>query len=158
MKKVLLHLKNALCFGTMLISLASLPLLVGCKSQAEKEGFVVVKGGQLYKDGKPFRFVGTNNYYLHYSPDKMIDDFFSDADEMKIPVVRCWGFQFGPHRDHNSHGMDEPGEFGVPEKFIKRNKKQPDQFGYPRDIFERLDYTIAQAKKHNIRLVIALNN
>ena len=158
MKKVLLHLKNALCFGTMLISLALIPLLAGCKSQAEKEGFVVVKGGQFYKDGKPFRFVGTNNYYLHYSPDKMIDDFFSAADEMKIPVVRCWGFQFGPHRDHNSHGMDEPGEFGVPEKFIKRNKKQPDQFGYPRDIFERLDYTIAQAKKHNIRLVIALNN
>lgn len=132
--------------------------LVGCKSEAEKKGFVVVKRGEFYKDGKPFRFVGTNNYYLHYSPDKMITDVLDDAAEMEIPVIRCWGFQFGPHRDHNSHGMDEPGEFGVPEKFIKRNKKTPEQFGYPRDIFERLDFTIAEAGKRGIRLVIALNN
>ncbi len=131
-------------------------ILVSCGG-GNKE-FVSVKNGKFMLDGKEFRFAGTNNYYLDYSPDKMITDVLDDAQAMNLSVVRCWGFQFGPNRDHNSHGMDTPGEYGVPEKFIKRNKKSPDEFGYPRNVIERLDFTVAEAKKRDIKLVVALNN
>lgn len=134
--------------------------LISCSKnrEAAKNGFVVVQNGKFMLNGKEFRFGGTNNYYMHYSPDKMITDELDDAKAMNVSVLRCWGFQYGPNRDHNSHGMDNPGEFGVAEKYIKRNTKKPDEFGYPRDIFERLDYTIAEAGKRNIKLVIAMNN
>lgn len=132
-------------------------LLASC-SASESKGFVKVQKDKFMLDGKEFRFVGTNNYYMHYSPDKMITDVLDDAQKMGVTVLRCWGFQFGPNADHNSHGMDEPGIFGVPKKFINENTKKPDQFGYPRDIFERLDFTIAEASKRNIKLVIAMNN
>lgn len=149
-------LKLAVLAVCAVISVAG---LASCSnSETAKKGFVTVKKDKFMLNGKEFRFVGTNNYYMHYSPDKMLTDVLDDAQAMGINVLRCWGFQFGPNRDHNSHGMGEPGEFGVPQKYLKRNKKTPDQFGYPRDIFERLDYTIAEAGKRNIKLVIAMNN
>lgn len=135
------------CFG----------LLASCSASGQK-GFVTVQKGKFMLDGKEFRFTGTNNYYMHYSPDKMVTDVLDDAQEMGVTVLRCWGFQFGPNSDHNSHGMDEPGVFGVPQKYIEENTKTSEQFGYPRDVFERLDFTIAEASKRNIKLVIAMNN
>ena len=73
-----------------------------------KENFVSVKDGKFMLDNEIFRFVGTNNYYMHYSTDKMILDVLNDADNMGFTVLRIWGFQIGPNKDHNSYGLNSP--------------------------------------------------
>lgn len=45
------------------------------------------------------KFLGTNNYYLHYKSHKMIDDVLEDAKKMKLKVIRLWGFLDGTPSD-----------------------------------------------------------
>ncbi|MFD0594225.1 hypothetical protein ACFQZ4_18620 [Catellatospora coxensis] len=42
-------------------------------------GFVTRNGSDLKLNGKPFRFAGTNNYYLIYQSPTMVDDVFARA-------------------------------------------------------------------------------
>lgn len=35
------------------------------------ESFVIQSGDQLLLNNKPFRFAGTNNYYMHYRSHEM---------------------------------------------------------------------------------------
>ena len=98
---------------------------------AAAKGFVTTSGGEFMLDGKPFRFAGTNNYYMHYESDKMLSDVLDDAKAMNFRVLRVWGFMNGmtsQNRDHNVYGMtepptkDSPGAFGIPEKKRKRSQ------------------------------------
>lgn len=150
-----------LAFGALALFVASSCATSGSRhnAKAAAAGFVTVRDGQFMLGGKPFRFAGTNNYYMHYESDKMQADVLDAAVGMDFKVLRVWGFMNGltsQNRDHNVYGMTEPptaestGAFGVPEskKKVKGVK----------DAFERLDYTIAEAGKRNLKLVIALNN
>lgn len=57
-----------------------------------KGGFVKPNGTEFSVDGSSFYFAGTNNYYLPYAPDYMVDDVFSKAKSMGLKVMRTWGF------------------------------------------------------------------
>jgi mannan endo-1,4-beta-mannosidase len=59
---------------------------------AANAGFVTRTGSTLKLDGKPFRFGGTNNYYLFYSSRAMVDDVFADAQAAGFDVMRTWAF------------------------------------------------------------------
>ncbi len=128
-------------------------------AKAEASGFVTVKKGQFMLNGKEFRFAGTNNYYMHYSSDKMQTDVLDAAVGMDFKVLRIWGFFNGLtsiNRDHNVYGMTEPAMDGAPGSYgIPENKKSVKGV---KDAFERLDFTVAEAGKRNIKLVVALNN
>jgi len=54
--------------------------------------FVQRAGSQLKLDGKPFRFVGTNNYYLMYSSPLMVNDVLDTAAANGFTVMRTWGW------------------------------------------------------------------
>jgi mannan endo-1,4-beta-mannosidase len=139
----------ALAVLLALVSAAGLASCAGLDAAGAAEaGFVTVRGGQFWLDGAPFRFAGTNNYYMHYESDKMLSDVLDAAKAMDLKVLRVWGFMNGENRAHNVYGMTEPGSYGLP-------------VGAPagaKDAFERLDYTVAEAGKRGIKLVIALNN
>jgi hypothetical protein len=55
-------------------------------------GFVTRAGSTLKLNGKPFRFGGTNNYYLFYKSPAMVDDVFADARTAGFDVPRTWAF------------------------------------------------------------------
>jgi len=111
--------------------------------------FVKVENGKFALNGKEFRFIGSNNYYMHYKSNRMIDSVLESARDMGIKVLRIWGFLDGESycRDKNTYMHPEPGVFGVPEGISNA------QSG-----FERLDYTVAKAKELGIKLVIVLVN
>ncbi|GIJ20013.1 hypothetical protein [Micromonospora lutea] len=68
------------------------PEVVTAAVGGRDQGFVVRRGDRLFADGKPFRFAGTNNYYLMYKSRTMVDDVFADARAAGFTVLRHWGF------------------------------------------------------------------
>ena len=136
-------------------------LLVACSSNEIKKEvttdkkvkvskFVTSQNGKFWLNGEEFRFVGTNNYYMHYADNQMIDDVINNASDMGIKVLRMWGFmdgKEGPAKAHNAYMQYELGKYGVPE----------DRKGGING-FERIDYAVAKAKEKGIKLVIAFTN
>lgn len=103
-------------------------------------GFVKSEGTHFTLDGKPFYFEGTNNYYLTYAEDYMVNDVFEKAEKMGLKVMRTWGFIDGTEQDHCGVTL------------------QPKMGEYNEDGFKRFDYVIQQAKEHGIKLVIPFVN
>lgn len=112
---------------------------VSAASETNAEsGFVATNGNYFVLDGKLFYFQGANNYYLNYAPNYMIDDVLNDAAAMNLKVLRCWAFIDGKE----SAGCVMQPSLGV----------------YDESGFERLDYTISEAAKRGIKLILPLVN
>jgi mannan endo-1,4-beta-mannosidase len=105
---------------------------------SRRRGFVTVRGRSFHVDGRPWRFGGTNTYYLHYKSQFMIDDALGAAAAMGLRVVRVDTF------------MDGAGQEGV--------ALQPEPFTYDEDSFDRIDYTVWKAGQLGLRLVVVLTN
>jgi endo-1,4-beta-mannosidase len=103
-----------------------------------KDDFVQRQGTKFILNGKAFYVVGTNNYYLNFKPNNMIDDVINDAAAMDLKVIRCWGFCDGEVKD----GIVMQPQLGI----------------YDESGFERLDYTIFQAGQKNLKIVLPLVN
>jgi len=113
------------------------------------QGFVYVKNGKLMLDGKEFRFLGSNCYYMHYKSNEMIDSVLESAKEMGLKVLRIWGFLDGESwgRSKRTYMQARPGVYGIPEGISGVQNG-----------FERLDYTIMKAGELGIKLIIVLTN
>ncbi|MGN0916475.1 MAG: cellulase family glycosylhydrolase [Succinivibrio sp.] len=137
------------------LSALSMALLVACNSNASTQNtvvevapandpitsFVTQEGTKLMLDGKEYRIAGTNNYYMHYGERSMITDVLDDAVALGINTIRVWGFMDGVNHDHTMQA--EPGVY----------KKDGALNSY-----DKLDFTVAEAKKRGIRVVIAFTN
>ncbi|WP_105901679.1 cellulase family glycosylhydrolase [Vibrio gangliei] len=131
----------------MLMTLPLAFVLNACQNTpAEKpqtvEHFINQNGTQLYNGDQPYRIAGTNNYYLHYQSNEMIDSVLDDAQAMGLNTIRMWGFMDGI--SHNHTMQPSPGVYTPPPGV--------------QSALERLDYTVAEAKKRGLRLVIVLTN
>ncbi len=105
---------------------------------APSRDFVGVSKGQFTRNGKPWRFGGTNCYYLHASSHYMIDSMLDNAAQMKLEVVRCWAFN------------DDPTKPDV--------ALQTAPYVYPEANFDSLDYTVYKAGQLGLKLVLPLVN
>lgn len=105
---------------------------------ARTRGFVRSRGAQLVLGGRPFRYAGTNCYYLHYKSHYMVDSVLNDAAAMGLRVVRAWAFLDG-----------EPSDGIV---------LQPEPGVFDEDGFEPLDYAVWKAGQLGLRLVLTLTN
>ena len=101
-------------------------------------GFVTARHGSLRLDGNPFRFAGTNCYYLHQQSHYMIDSVLNDAAAMGLSVIRAWAFADGEGHSYRAL-QTEPG-------------------AYDEKAFDSLDYAVHKAGELGIRLVLPLVN
>jgi len=139
---------------------AVLALLVGmgvaapaAAAEAKPGGFVVRLGKNLSLDGREFRFAGTNNYYLMYKSQLMVDDVFADAQAAGFTVLRTWGFlDIG-----NADGSDSIRGKSDGVYFQYWDGDSP-AYNDGADGLQRLDYVLASARRHGIKLVIPLTN
>ncbi len=114
--------------------------------------FVTVQDGKFYLRGEEFRFLGANNYYLHYKDDAMIEDVLDDAVSAGFTVIRMWGFFNGYDPDGNPAWMQpEAGvydkddcSFEIPNNFV--------------DCWERIDFTLKEAAKRDLKIIIGMGN
>src|SRR5262249_42388534 len=124
-----------------LLGLTFLALLWTAPSEVEaaNAGFVSAQGGEFVLNGGPFRFVGTNSYYMPsaatYSKAH-VDDTLSLANSLGFTVLRTWGF------------YDGSGSGAL----------QPSPGSYNESAFQALDYVLYKADLAGVRLLIALVN
>lgn len=112
--------------------------------------FVTRNGAGFELNGEPFRFSGTNNYYLSYKSHPMIDDVMQTMIRNGLRVVRTWGFGDGTalfaEDDDGLANGNEGGAF------------QPEPGLYYEPTFQNFDYVVKSAGEHCVRLIIPLVN
>jgi len=128
--------------------------------------FVVSRDGYFFEGDSdtPFRFVGTNNYNLHYKSDAMIDDVIIQAADMGIKVIRMWAFFDGwqdEGRANYAYGQIAPGVYDSSPKDYFGEILYDRNTGLEKDpvnVLDRVDYTIRRAGQYGIRVELVLTN
>ena len=116
-------------------------------------GFVRRHGDKLKLNGKAFRFAGTNNYYLMYSSQYMVDDVIDTAAAQGFTVLRTWGsLDIGNQDGSNSINGKSNGIY-----FQYWDGTAP-AYNDGADGLEKLDYVIYKAGQKGIKLVIPFVN
>jgi len=115
------------------------------------------------EDGKPFCFTGTNNYYLIYKEREMVDDVFVQAEAMGLQMIRTWAFEDrgsvdGSKASIENNEWEPPGtKQGVYFQYWD-GKTQSVQYNDGEMGLERLDYVLAQAKEHGVKVTLVFTN
>lgn len=130
-------------------------LLAGCASTTAPQTaeFVQRDGASLVVGQQPFRFAGTNNYYLMYKSKTMVDDVLETAAANNFGVVRHWGsIEIGEQDGSGSvDGIKDGVYFQYFDGQVPRYNDGPDGL-------ERLDYVVYRAGQLKLRLIIPLVN
>ncbi|SBT52970.1 cellulase family glycosylhydrolase [Micromonospora auratinigra] len=136
--------------GLLATAGAATPAVAGSRHDG---GFVVRKGDRLFLDGRPFRFAGTNNYYLEYKSRPMVDDVFADAKAAGFTVLRHWGFlDIGNADDSNSVSGKSDGVY------LQYWDGTKPAYNDGPDGLQRLDYVLYAARRAGIKVVVPLTN
>ncbi len=123
--------------------------------------FVEADGPGLSLGGRPWRFAGTNNYYLMYGADGAgtranVDAVLDDAQAAGLDAVRAWAFftVLDPaDRSTSVHQGNGPTWFNA---FDATTKRQV--FNTGANGLAQLDYLVAAATARGLRLVLPLTN
>lgn len=145
--------------GAILIAAVVAAGLVGAASPAsaapKTAPFVTAKAGKLWQGGKQYEFAGTNNYYLGYKSEAMVDAVLDDAAEAGFDVVRTWGSQ--DFQNPDGSGSVHQNFEGVWYQAWDAAAGRP-VVNTGADGLQKLDYAIAAAGERGLKLVIAFVN
>ncbi|HUO58486.1 MAG TPA: cellulase family glycosylhydrolase [bacterium] len=109
--------------------------------------FIKVKGPYFYDGEKRFRYVGTNNYYLHYQGGpETLEYIFSWCEKLGFTVMRTWAFGETTKKEKDWADWEKRRYFVT----------APGQFR--EEAFKDMDKVVVAAAKHHQRLVMALAN
>ncbi len=140
----------------LVVALAGSAAPARAADAAAGHGFVTRVGGSLRLDGHPYRFAGTNNYYLEYKSPVMVDDVIDRAAAAGFQVIRHWGFvDIGdPTTGAGSiHGKAD----GVYFQYWDAAAGRP-AYNDGADGLIHLDQVLARAARDGIRVLIPLTN
>jgi mannan endo-1,4-beta-mannosidase len=155
---------------TAVAALTALPLVIGGATAAGAKpaeptrattkqapaGFVTVHDGKFTLNNAPFRYGGTNNYYLHYKSQAMVDDVFADAAAMNLKVIRAWSFlECGGDKPNSAGGCSQGNEL-----WMQRwsNAAGGVEYNDGPGGLQKLDYMLAKANEAGIKLILPLTN
>ncbi|MCW2143468.1 cellulase family glycosylhydrolase [Actinoplanes cyaneus] len=127
---------------------------VPASATAAASPFVTRTGATLTLGGRPFRFAGTNNYYLHYQSAVARDNVLDKAAASGFQVVRTWGwFDTGL-----ADGSDPTAgsQNGVYLQYWDGSRHP--RYNDGADGLARLDVVIARAAHDGLKLVIPFTN
>lgn len=117
---------------------------------------VVRSGPNLFLNGAPYHFSGTNNYYLEYSPPAMVDSLLERAAQNKFNVVRTWGFLDIGQSD-GTGALEGGGKVnGI--YFQSYDGGSLPTINEGATGLQHLDYVIYKAAQQGVRLVIPFTN
>jgi mannan endo-1,4-beta-mannosidase len=115
-------------------------------------------GGVFLLGGQPLCFVGSNNYYLTFKPQKMVDDVLDTAKAMGIRVLRHWAFTDRGSLDGTVPAVDGDGtKEGHYFQYWDKEASRPAYNDGARGL-EKLDYLLYKARQNDIRIVMVLTN
>ncbi len=110
------------------------------------------------KDGKPFCFVGTNNYYPMYKKDFAVKNLLDTAKSLNSPVVRMWAFIDRGSLDQSMPNIRQPGhQEGIYFQYWDSEAEKPAYNEGP-DGLQRLDFVVSEARKRGLQLILVLTN
>ncbi|CAF1986316.1 unnamed protein product [Brassica napus] len=129
-----------LCLVTILSILIQQSYLKLGADAFSRDGFVRTKGVQFSLNGYPYYANGFNAYWLMYvasdpSQRPKISAAFQEASRHGLTVARTWAFSDGGYRPLQY----SPGS-------------------YNEDMFQGLDFAIAEARRHGIKIILSFAN
>jgi mannan endo-1,4-beta-mannosidase len=144
---------------TVLLAATALVAVSDGAARAAASDFVRPDGSSFSLNGQPFRYGGTNNYYLHYASPTMVDDVLDDAASMNLKVVRSWTFLECGSADGsvpNSEGGCSQGA----DHWMQRWDPQAGKPVYNTGAggLQKLDYLLAQAEARGEKIIMVLTN
>jgi mannan endo-1,4-beta-mannosidase len=109
------------------------------------------------RDGAPFCFSGTNNYYLTYQSEAAVLDLLDVAAKMKLKVLRMWAFLDRGSLDGQGN-IREPGhKEGFYFQYWDPAAGRPAYNDGPTGL-QRLDWVLHEAKKRDLLVTLVLSN
>ena len=151
----------------VITTLIGIPMATKEVQAAEVSDFVTTNGTKFWYQGGEFYYGGTNCYYINFKGKKDVDRIFEGAEKMGITVLRTWGnldagvIQKGVTNEGKQvfqNSADGSGEKdGVYYQYFDEELGRP-VVNEGENGIQHLDYCIAQAKKHNVKLLITFTN
>lgn len=115
-------------------------------------------GAVFLLDGEPMCFHGSNNYYLAFKSEAMVDSVFENSKKIGLQVFRHWGFTDRGSLDGSIPHVDGDGtKEGVYFQYWDTQLGRPAYNDGP-DGLQRLDLMMAKAREHGIRMVLVFVN
>ncbi len=141
--------------AALVLGLTAAPATAAPKPARADDSFVTRHGADLKLGNQPFRFVGTNNYYLHYKSPLMRDAVLDKAAASGFDVVRTWGwFDIGNEDGSNSVAGIQDGTYI---QYWDAKAQRP-AYNDGASGLQKLDAVVARAKQDGLKLVIPFTN
>lgn len=110
------------------------------------------------RDGKPFCFMGSNNYYLMYKSEFAVKSVLDSAQAMNLGMLRVWAFIDRGSLDGTISNIREPGHAdGTYFQYWDANTQKPKYNDGP-DGLQKLDFVLSEARKRGLTLTLVLTN